>query len=99
MKKTKVYTSWFFLLFEKLDRAHKPLKVAAAKNFFFVVYVTDTTCFDECFLFHTQVIIFHKRLLQHRHVVTLIGTSFLKEVRILCYLHINSAMIILKLQN
>ena len=30
----------------------KPLKVAAVKKSFPSVYITNTTCFDECFLFH-----------------------------------------------
>ena len=34
------------------ERPRKPLKVAAAKNLFSSVYISDTTCFDECFLFH-----------------------------------------------
>ena len=32
--------------------SHKPLKVATAKKSFPSVYMINTTCFDECFLFH-----------------------------------------------
>ena len=35
-----------------LETSHKTLKVAAAKKSFPSVYVIDTTCFDEGFLFH-----------------------------------------------
>ena len=38
----------FFTLSEK-ETTHKPLKVAAAKTLFSSMYVTGTTCFDECF--------------------------------------------------
>ena len=31
---------------------HNPLKLTTIKNFFYNVYVTVTTCFDKCFLFH-----------------------------------------------
>ena len=41
-----------FLLCQKRN-VYKPLKVAAAKKSFASVYIIDTTCFDECFLFHT----------------------------------------------
>ena len=36
------------------ETSHKPLKVEAAKNSFPGVYIIDTTCFDECFLFHVM---------------------------------------------
>ena len=32
------------------EKAHKPSKVVAAKNFLFSAYVIGTTCFDKCFL-------------------------------------------------
>ena len=34
------------------ETSHKPLKVAAPKKSFSSVYIIDTTCFKECFLFH-----------------------------------------------
>ena len=36
----------------QIETTHKPSKVAAAKIYFFSVYVIDATCFDECFLIH-----------------------------------------------
>ena len=56
------------------------LKVTATKNFFSDVYVTDIACFDKYYFYsirRLEVIIFHKS-------VALVGTSFLREVRILC---------------
>ena len=49
-----------------------------------------------------EVIAFVESLLLHwpfliRHVVTSVGTAFLREVRILHYLHKNSTMLIIKL--
>ena len=34
------------------ETTHKPSKVAASKNLSSSVHAIDTTCFDECFLFH-----------------------------------------------
>ena len=34
------------------ETSHKHLKVAAAKKSFPSLYIIDTICFDECFLFH-----------------------------------------------
>ena len=45
------YTTSFFYSLSK-ETTHKPLKVAATKNFSSSVHVVDTTCFDECFLSH-----------------------------------------------
>ena len=75
----------------------KPSKAAAAKKFFSSVYVIDATSFELCFLFH----VFSKSLsllweFFNRHVV-FFETIFLKEIRILRYLHSNSAMLILML--
>ena len=39
----------FLLCLKK--KSHKPLKVAAAKKSLPSVYITDTTCLGECFLF------------------------------------------------
>ena len=60
---TKTFPSWKFVVWklENLILSHLffqfliprwrllPHKVAAVKNFFFNVYVIDTTCFNECF--------------------------------------------------
>ena len=52
----------FFLLWKQTS--HKTLKVADEKNFFSSVYVIDTACFDECFLFHVIIeILFYADLL------------------------------------
>ena len=89
--------------FVRIKTTHKLSKVAAAKNVFIhCVYLIDTTCFDEyCFLFHviTRRHYFYKSLslLWHflnRHIVAFFETSVWKEIRILCYLHNNSAVLI-----
>ena len=46
----KAYYKLFYSIWK--ETSHKPLKVAAAKKYFPSVYITDTTCFNECFLFH-----------------------------------------------
>ena len=48
--KTKVYCKLFCSVWKGMS--HKPLKVAAAKKSFPSVFIIDTTCYDECFLFH-----------------------------------------------
>ena len=99
------YTTSFFYSVSK-ETTHKTSKVAATKNFSSSVYVVDTTCFDECFLFHliTGVIVFCKSLSllwdsSSRHIVAFFETSVLRKVRILCYLNSNSAVLISKFQN
>ena len=47
---TKVYHRLLYSVSK--EPSHKPLKVAAAKNLFPSVFIIDTTCFDECFLFY-----------------------------------------------
>ena len=47
---TKVYYKLFYSVWK--ETSHKPLKVAAGNKSFPSVYTIDTTCFDECFLFH-----------------------------------------------
>ena len=62
------------------------------------MHVIDTTCFDECFLFHMRTrshCFLYKSLLWnwsflHRHVIAFFGTGFLREVRIFRYLYNNS---------
>ena len=48
--KTKVYYKLCYSVWK--ETSHQPWKVAAAKKSFQSVYIIDTTCFDECFLFH-----------------------------------------------
>ena len=38
--------------FLRIETTHNLSKVAAAKKVLSTVYVIDTTCFNECFLFH-----------------------------------------------
>ena len=47
---TKVYCKHFYSVSK--ETSHKPLKVAAAKKKLPNVCTIDTTCFDECSLFH-----------------------------------------------
>ena len=44
------YTTSFPYLVLK-EASHKPLKVVAARKFFSDVFISDATCFDECFSF------------------------------------------------
>ena len=46
---TKAYYKLCFSV--RKETSHKHLKVAAAKRSFLNVYIIDTTCFNECFLF------------------------------------------------
>ena len=46
---TKVYYKLSYSVWK--ETPHKPLKAATAKKYFPSVYIIDTTCFDECFLF------------------------------------------------
>ena len=66
------------------------------------MYVIDATCFDECFLFQLENVIFSKSLsllwdFFNHHIVVFFETSVLKEVRILRYLHNKSVVVILML--
>ena len=47
---TKVH--YKFLYSVSKETTYKPSKVAAAKSFSSGVHVINTTCFDECSLFH-----------------------------------------------
>ena len=51
---TKVYIQQTFLLCLK-EMSHKPLKVAAVKKSLPNVYIINTICFDEYFLFHVII--------------------------------------------
>ena len=69
LTETKVYYKLFYSV--PKETSHKLLKVAAAKKYFPSVYITDTTCFDECFLFDaiTGNIIFYTNLSLPRGLV------------------------------
>ena len=82
--------------------SHKPWNVAALKKYFQSVCFIDTTCFDECFLFH----VISGRHFLYKFIVSqnfgatataFFGISVLKEVHILCLLsaqlHYNAANI------
>ena len=47
---TKAYYKLFYSVWK--ETSHKPLKVAVTIKYFRSVYIIDTTCFDEYFLFH-----------------------------------------------
>ena len=47
---TKVYYKYFYSAWK--ETFHKPIKAAAPKTSFWSVDVNNTTCFNECFLFH-----------------------------------------------
>ena len=47
---TKIYHKSFYSVIK--ETLLNPLKVAAAKKYFPSVYISDTTCFNEYFLFH-----------------------------------------------
>ena len=63
---TKFSCNHKFTLSEK-KTSHKPLKVAAAKKSFPSACTTDTTCFDECFLFH---VIYERHYFLCKFIVT-----------------------------
>ena len=48
----KTYYKLFYSVWK--ETSHKPLKVAAAKKYFPSVCTIDTTCCNECFLFHVR---------------------------------------------
>ena len=82
------YTTNFFAPSEK--KPHKPFKLAVAKRSFASVYIIDTTCFDEYFLFHAItrgfIVIQIYRYLEvwcNRHVAAFFETSILEGVCIL----------------
>ena len=50
MQRRLIQTKFFYSASK--ETTHKPSKVAAAKNFSSRAHVIDTSCFDECFLFH-----------------------------------------------
>ena len=92
-----------FLICPNLNDS-QTVKNSSCKIFFSSLYAIDATCFNECFLFHVitgrryffQKFVVTVRFFQ-RHIVVFFGTSVLKKVRILRYLHNNSAVLILML--
>ena len=73
------------------NKSHKPLKVAAVKNYSTSVFIIDTTCFDESFFiscdncnqFFTQINCYPEGWC-NCPVTTFFQTSVLREVCILC---------------
>ena len=62
---TKIYYKLFYSVSK--EASYKPLIVAAAKRLFPSVFIIDTTCFDECFLFS---VITEKSIFLHKVIVT-----------------------------
>ena len=101
----KVYYKNFYSVSK--EASHKPLKVAAAKKYFPSVFIIDTTCFDECFLFY--VITGNSIFIQIYHYpeawVMMLQCSLKQVFRkkspfYVCYLHNNITMkLIPKVQN
>ena len=93
---TKVYYKLFYSVSK--EASHKPLKAAAASlKVFPSVFIINTTCFDECFLFYviTGNSIFYTNLLLPGGLVQP------REVGIYVrYLHNNTTMMLIpKIQN
>ena len=95
-----MYTSRFFYSVQ-IETNPKPSKEAAAKNFFFGLYVIDATCFDECFLSHVisgRRYFFYKLVLTlrffNRHIFIFFETSVLEKVHILYFLRNNNTILI-----
>ena len=81
LTQTKVYYKFFNSVSK--EASHKPLKVAAAKNYFPSVFILDTTCFDECFLFYVvtgSIIFLHEFYVTQRLGATAILLRSLKQV-------------------
>ena len=79
--KTKVYNKLYYSVWK--ETSHKALKVAAAKKSFQSVYIIDTTCFDECFLFHVingRHYFLYKFIVTQRFVETAMLLCSLKQV-------------------
>ena len=85
------------------ESSHKPLKVAAAKNYFPGVYIIDITCFNKCFLFHVITwrqyflckLIVPQWFWCNRHVAAFFKTSVLKKsIFYIRYFHNNIAMLL-----
>ena len=104
---TKVHHNFFH--FVSKETTDKPSKVAVAENYSSSVYVIDTTCFAECFLFYliTRIHCFLQKFVVTKRFFQLPYCSFLwnlpqrasvlKEFRILPCLHNISAVLITKL--
>ena len=63
--------------------SHKLLKVAAAKKCFPCVYTVDTTCLDECFLFHVIIgrhYVLYKLIVTQRFGVTAMLLRSMKQL-------------------
>ena len=84
--------------------SYKPLKVVTAKKSFPSVYIIDTTCFDECFLFHLitgRHYFLHKIFVTNRFGETAMLLCSLKQVLrkksafYIRYLHSNITMLLI----
>ena len=101
LAQTKVYYELCYSLWK--ETFHKPLKVATATKSFPSVYIIDTTCFNECFLFHVitgrhnfYTDLSLSRDLMNRHVAVFFETSVLKEAALyIRYLQDNITMLLI----
>ena len=69
MHRRLIQTKVYYKLFQSVwkEASHKTLKVAAAEKSFPSVFIIDTTCFDECFLFY---VITRNNIFLHKFIVT-----------------------------
>ena len=95
---TKVYYKLCYSVWK--ETSHKPLKVA--KKSFQSVYIIDTTCFDECFLFYVTTgrhYFLYKFIVTQRFGKTAMLLCSLKQMLwkksafYICYLHNNIKML------
>ena len=105
MQRRLIQTEEYYKLFYSVrkETPHKHVKVAAARKFLSSVYIIDTTCFDECFLFH-MITGRHYFLIQISHysgLVHVVLLSSLKQVFwkksafYILYLHNNITMLLI----
>ena len=68
-KRIKQIKVFFYFVWKETN--YKPLKLTAAKAFFFSLYAIGTTSFDKCFLFH---VITGRHYILKKFIATLITT-------------------------
>ena len=91
LTQTKVYHELFYSVWK--ETSHKPWKVAVAKKSFPSVYIMDTTCFDECFLFRVitgRHSFLYKLMFTQKFAVTAMLLCSLKQIfwkKSLFYIH------------
>ena len=101
LTQTKVYHELFYSVWK--ETSHKPWKVAVATTSFPSVYIMDTTCFDECFLFRviTGRHFLYKLIVTQKFGVTAMLLRSLKQVFWkksvfhIHYFHNNTAMLLI----